>query len=303
MTYKETVRHLSAFVQEVSGKTGPKAVVDMARCIAGALAESETDAKQYQRAYRDDDIFDPTCLLGNHADVFDFVSEEYRAFCEVMLQLRPVGLGTPNAMVGEGEFMAIFCSPRVEISKKKNRGDIVVDGKTVELKGSNIRIMGGVSGMAVQRHAKEISKQYDVKPNQCSGNRIAFEPWDKNGAKKKVQHWLQQFNALGPARSCAYLNELCSVFMQCEADDFASCFDANGIFDAFCLQRVILKKLFCAMNKQWDAFTVLDGNQIKCLPNDETVFAEMVDSGRVTITGNYFRSFQNTRVGLYIRIS
>lgn len=303
MTYKETVRHLLEFVEKVSGKTGAKAVVDMARNITGALFESEIDVDEYQKAYRVDEIFDPSCLLGNHENLFDFVSPGYGEFCEIMLQLRPVGLGTPNAMVGEGEFMAIFCSPRAGLSKKSNRGDIVVDGKTIELKGSNIRIMGDVTGWQVQEHARKISGKYGVTPNACSRNRTAYEPWDKNGAKQKVQHWLQQFERLGPDRACAYLNELCGVFMRCDAADFQPCFDAKGAFDAFCLQRVILKKLFCAMEKEWDAFTVLDGSQIKCLPNDGKVFAEMVDSGRVIITGNYFRSFQNVKIGLYIEVS
>lgn len=302
MTYRETVCDLLEFVEKVSGKTGAKAVVDMARNITGALFESEIDVDEYQKAYWEDKIFDPSCLLGNHENLFDFVSPGYKGFCEIMLQLRPVGLGTPNAMVGEGEFMAIFCSPRAELSKKSNRGDIVVDGKTIEIKGSNIRIMGDVTGVQVQKHAQKISEKYGVKPNACSRNRTAFEPWDKNGAKNKVQHWLQQFERLGPDRSCAYLDELCGVFMQCETTDFLPCFDSNGVFDAFCLQRVILKKLFCAMEKEWDAFTVLDGKQIKCLPNDGKVFAEMVDSGRVIITGNYFRSFQNVKIGLYIGV-
>jgi len=302
MTYKETVRHLQEFVEKVSGKTGAKAVVDMARNITGALFESEIDVDAYQKAYREDKIFDPSCLLGDHENLFDFVSPEYQEFCEIMLQLRPVGLGTPNAMVGEGEFLAVFCSPRAELSKKSNRGDIIVDGKTIELKGASIRIMGDVTGVAVQRHAQKISAKYEVEPNSCSRNRTAFEPWDKNGAKQKVQHWLQQFERLGVERSCAYLNELCGAFMRCEEADFSPCFDAGGKFDAFCLQRVILKKLFCAMEKEWDAFTVLDGKQIKCLPNDGKIFAEMVDSGRVIITGNYFRSFQNAKIGLYIGV-
>ena len=42
-----------------------------------------------------------------------------------MFELRPMGMGTPNAAVGEGEFMALFCSPKVQIAKKKDMGDLI----------------------------------------------------------------------------------------------------------------------------------------------------------------------------------
>ena len=105
-----------------------------------------------------------------------------------MFEQRPVGLGTPNAMVGEGEFMALYTSPRVKLSKVKNTGDITVDGKAVELKGTELRFYSPmkITGKQVQTHAQTLAKKYEVIPNSTVGNRTAFEPWD-HGKSKNAQ--------------------------------------------------------------------------------------------------------------------
>jgi hypothetical protein len=300
--FKKLVEDLKPFVREVSNKTADKAIIDMARNLASALSESGIKYENYFRDYRADKIFDPGCLLKTQPNIFDSVTPDYLEFCQTMFSLRPVGLGTPNAMVGEGEFMSIFSSPRVGISKKKNCGDITVDDKTVEMKGSELRIMGKVTGKVVQKHAQSLAKIYNIKPNPAKGNRTAFEPWDPSDSLGKATHWISQFKVLGVEKSCAYLNELCSSFIICEAKDFKVCFDDKKVFKPIELQKVILKKLFAAMDKRWDAFTVIDNNKITCLDKDEKRFDKLVESGEVVVSGSYFRSFQDTNVGLYIQL-
>ena len=302
MNHKQVIVALLPFVKDVSGKSGEKAVKDMARAIAGALAEAEISVKQYKEAYHCNNIFDAGCLLGSHASIFDFVTPDYLAFCKVMFELRPIGMGTPNAAVGEGEFMSVFCSPAVKIAKMKGKGDILVNEKYVELKGSGIRIFGDVTGAELQRHAQSISKKYGVNPNTATKNRVAFEPWYKNQGGKKVSHWKEQFKVMGVDKSCRYLTELCGAFMDCSPDEFQYCFDEKDVFDVMAMERFILKKLFAAMQKEWDAFTVIDNAAVKCLHNDDDAFANMVESGDVEVTGNYFRSFQETKIGLYVKI-
>ena len=73
MNHKQTIETLLPFVKTVSGKTGEKAVRDMSREIAGALAEAEIDVGDYQNAYKNNAIFDASCLLINHANIFDSV--------------------------------------------------------------------------------------------------------------------------------------------------------------------------------------------------------------------------------------
>ncbi len=302
MKHKQTIKTLLPFVKTVSGKSGEKAVRDMSRAIAGALAESEVDIHTYQNDYKDNKIFDASCLLINHAKIFDFVKDGYLEFCKVMFALRPIGMGTPNAAVGEGEFMALFCSPDVQIAKKKDTGDLIVNGKSVELKGSGIRIFGDVTGIELQQHANKISKKYGISPNESSKDRTAFEPWYKNQGGKKVAHWKNQFSRLGVDKSCDYLNELCSFFMTCTSGEFLYCF-SDGVFDVLAMERFILKKLFASMPKKWNVFTQIDNGVIKCLTADSNAFNEMVESATIKVTANYFRSFQNEKIGLYVKIN
>ncbi len=307
MKHLDIVNELSPFVAEVSGKENHKAVIDMARAIAAALAESEVALADYVAAYKKNEIFDAACLLGNHDNIFDFAKQPYLDFCKVMFELRPIGMGTPNAAVGEGEFMALFCSPQVTLSKKKGQGDLIVNGKRVELKGNAPRIFGEISGIALQKHATEISQKYGISPNNvkggryAKGKRYAFEPWSKNAGGEKAAHWKAQFARVGVTTACNYLSELCSAFIRCEPSDFACCFD-DEVFNVQAMERLILKRLYSVMEKGWDAFTIIENQSIKCLPGEAEQFDAMVDEGRIRVTDNYFRSFQDAKIGLYFEI-
>lgn len=305
VTAKATITKLKPFVKSVSNKTADKAITDMARMLTAALAEADINVDQYLNDYKADKIFDPTCLLGNHPDIFAFVTKKYKDLARIMFEMRPVGLGTPNAMVGEGEFMALFCSPRVGISKKKNSGDLTVDGKTIELKGTQLRFFTSkkTTGKQVQAHAASIAKKYKIVPNLSMGNRQAYEPWDSGVSKKlnKTQHWISQFNTIGEAKAKQYLNELCQVFMDCTEDDFDVCF-VNGKFDVVKLQLLFVSKFFKGMEKKWDAFTQINDGKITCITEDQEAFDNLIKNGKLKIDGNYFRSFQDIPVGLYVKL-
>jgi hypothetical protein len=303
---KNLILQLKSHVKKISGKTAEKAILDMARALAGCLNESGIDYKTYISDYNNDDIFNPECFLGNHSNIFDFVKHnKYDEFCRVMFEVRPVGLGTPNAMVGEGEFMALFCSPRVGISKKKGAGDITVNGKTVELKGTSLRFMcpTKITGKQVQKHAQQIAAKYNVVPNLSKGNRTAFEPWGEGNSSKlnKINHWVSQFGNMGEEKSKKYLNELCGIFMPCTKDDFNVCF-SNGKFDYAKLQFLIVQKFFNGMEKKWDFFTQVNDGKIVCISDDQTKFNKLIIEGKLVMDGNYFRSFQDTTVGFYVKL-
>jgi hypothetical protein len=244
-------------------------------------------------------------LLGNHSDIFSFVNDKYKSLARIMFEMRPVGLGTPNAMVGEGEFMALFLSPRVGISKKKNSGDLTVDGKTIELKGTQLRFFSPMktTGKQVQTHASIIASKYKIEPNLSKGERTAYEPWDNGRSKKlnKTQHWVDQFSVIGEDASKKFLHELCKVFMDCSESDFHVCF-VNGKFDSTKLQLLIISKFFKGMEKKWDAFTQINDGKITCITDDQAAFDKLINSGKLKMDGNYFRSFQDIVVGLYVKL-
>ena len=107
-SFKEDVQIAIAFAQKVTGKTGTKALKSMARALVAACYETGVDIFEYQQDYYDDSIFEPACLLTHDSNIFEYFITEYVEFAKCMFELRPVGLGTPNAMVGEGEFLVIF---------------------------------------------------------------------------------------------------------------------------------------------------------------------------------------------------
>jgi hypothetical protein len=321
MNTKQKIQKLKRHVKNVSGKTADKAIIDMTRMLVAALSESDISIDSYLEAYESDVIFDPTCLLGNHSNIFDFVNKEYKELASIMFEMRPVGLGTPNAMVGEGEFMSLFLSPRVGISKKKNSGDLTVDGKTIELKGSQLRFFSPMktSGQAVQAHAKQVSEKFGVQPNKAGRGKNSketdYQPWGNcygtattaSGKPKKdprgiKQHWIAQFDKLGVERSCLYLEELCSVFIDCSRNDFIDCFDKDNQFDEVKFQFVLVKKMFAGMEKNWDAFTQIDNGRITCITDDIKNFNTLVDNGGIKMDGCYFRSNQPNTVGLYVKL-
>ena len=172
----------------------------------------------------------------------------------------------------------------------------------MEIKGSEIRIFDDVTGVELQQHANTISNKYGVSPNEATSGRTAFEPWYKNQGGRKVAHWKNQFAQLGISKSCDYLTELCGIFMDCEPSEFRYCFRDN-VFDVLAMEKFILKKLFVAMPKKWDAFTVIDNGGVKCLTSDNNAFDEMVEAGVIKVTANYFRSFQAVKIGLYVKIN
>lgn len=304
--FKQLTESLKPFVKKVCDKQADKALRSLCRELATALYESGISPERYLEAYHKDTIFDPSCLLGNHINLFDFVQPEFVPLCKVMFEQRPVGLGTPNAMVGEGEFMALYTSPRVKLSKVKDTGDITVDGKAVELKGTELRFYSPmkITGKQVQTHAQTLAKKYEVMPNICKDNRTAFEPWDHGNSKtlNKVSHWIQQFKKLGTEKSKQYLYELSGCFMECREEDFDVCFD-KGVFDVVKYQQLIVSKWFKGMEKNWDAFTQINESKIVSISDNQKDFDKLISTGKLKIYGNYFRSFQDIPVGLYATLS
>jgi len=295
--FKNDVLMVEDHCQLLTNKTtkhNPKAIKDLSRNLVVALHESGKTVEEYIEAYANDQIIDPSFVFNDGVLWRNYVKQGWEEFCDVMFELRPVGLGTPNAMVGEAEFMLVFGSPRVSLSKIKNTGDVVVDGKTIELKGSEMRIMGNIKGKDVQIHAKKIAAKYNFTPNNCNKGRTAFEPWSKES------HWQQQFAVSGKEKAKEFLAELCSVFIKCEPTDFDVCFVND--FSSEVLLKVILKGLWASTTKLWDSYIVIDNGKISSLDAQPLNFNKLVDENCIKVTGNYFRSFQDNNIGLYVTI-
>ncbi len=291
--YCKTLEKVEPFIRRVTNKTGDKAIHDMMRNLTGVLFESGVDIEEFISSYDKDEMFNPDCLFTDQVNVFDYIKPKYRTLAKILFSCRPIGLGTPNAMVGEGEFMCLLLSPRVGISKKKDSGDITVDDRPVEMKGEQVRIMGNITGIELQNRAEFVAKEFDIKPNEVNGGRSAYEPWGRSPAK--LSHWQKQFNTIGKNKSIDFLASL----FEKPKEIFNECFD-NDIYDATKLNKVILKMLFRDMKKKWEVFTIIESNgRITTITSDLDEFEDKVDNNKIVVTADYFRSFQNINIGLY----
>lgn len=307
---KDSIANLMPFVRKVTSKTADKAVRDVARGLYIALIESETDIDQYIKDYNDDKIIDPSCLLKNVDDWHTYIKEDkYIALCDILFQLRPVGLGTPNAMIGEGEAMFLFCSPRVKLSKTKGEGDLMVDGIKSELKGFSFRVMKKLSGDKLQELIVPIAIKYGFERNYvdargpAKSKRYAFEPWgfSKKGEAKKQDHWKAQFAKVGTKSAKDFMLEVSKLISSSfTTTDINSFFGQDGVFVVENFQKALVVKLFADGNNKWDTFTVLTDKTVRQITKDPLAFEAMIDNGELLILDNYFRSFQTTDVGYYV---
>lgn len=303
--FKEDIQIAINFAQKVTGKEGSKALKSMARALVGACHETGIDLLEYIQDYKDDSIFYPACLLTHDSYIFGYFTDDYVEFAKCMFELRPVGLGTPNAMVGEGEFLVIFASPNVWISKKKDEGDLIVfdEGKEykIELKGDGTRLFHDIKGKEFNRKVGAIAKEYELEPNDCKGKRKGFEPWALTSKKKEF--WKAAFNRIGEEEALLFLTEVCNILdSSVQIADLETCFQ-NEIFIAENLQKIFLKIFFKNQNKLWDYFTMISGEQIRCLSASPEEFNRLVDCDDIEVTGNFIRIFQDIKIGLYFGFS
>jgi len=297
--FKEDVQKAIPFVKRVVDKDASKALRSLARALVGACYETGVDLQEYIKNYEDDTIFSPGCLLLHNSNLFDYFSEEYVVFAKCMFELRPVGLGTPNAMVGEGEFLVIFSSPNVQRTKVKDEGDLLVfdEGKQykIELKGSHVRLFGELKGKEFHQKVIKIAKDYEITPNNCKGDRNGFEPW---GLSKR-QHWLEEFQRIGQETAIVFLTKVVQILdPETQFADLNICFDRERFIPENLL-KIMLKIFFAKQRRNWDYFTIISDERIRCLSSDSAEFNRSVDSDEIIVKANYIRIFQDTKIGLY----
>lgn len=298
---------IAPFLHRITKKHG-KALDDIVFNVSGCLARSGVSASRYLEAYASDGIFDATCMLRDNESITENTCPEFRAFVSYLYARRSTGLGTPTAATGEGELMLIACSPLVKISKKKDEGDLIIDGKKVELKGDGVRVFSSMPGTTYYKKNMEIGQRYGFIANPVNAGRTAFEPWKSGKNNKVANYWLEQFSVKGNEIASKFLEELmnatCSVFSK---EAIENCFD-TGVFSAPQLRREILKSFFKNTPKNWDALTSIQDGIVRSVGPDSTSFDSLVDANIIVpgankkdTEGNYFRLFNRNDLGWYYR--
>ncbi len=291
---------LAGFIQQRIKKLGDsKAIQDITRQVTHAFALTDTDVDEFIKNFHADKIFNSNVLITG-GNLFDNVTPEYTDLAKELFHIRSFGLGTPNAASGEGELMCLILSPTVSISKKKNKGDLEVNGKLLELKGWAPRLFAPVTGKQLNDFGLKLCQSMGYEPNLATKGRPTVEPWDTG---KKSQHWKQEFSKKTEALNKKFLFELMNATgAKFSHDAIARCFDGKT-FNPSKLQLEILKSFFAIQEPEWDYLTNIEGGHVAVIPNNAEEFSKMVDAGKVIPTGNFFRMFQALPVGWYYKLN
>ena len=95
-------------------------------------------------------------------NIDNYINPKWLKLAKALWRQRSVGLGTPNAASGEGELMFIFLSPKIT---KPKRGDLLINGENIEIKGEGVRVNGKISGKVFRALTLDICKKYNLTPN------------------------------------------------------------------------------------------------------------------------------------------
>lgn len=231
-------------------------------------------------------------VFKNGGNINDYINPRWLNFAKSLWRQRSVGLGTPNAASGEGELMFIFLSK--EISKPV-KGDLMIDGEVIEIKGEGVRVNAGISGKNFRLKTLQILNKYKLKPN------ISYRTKLEAVEIEKIQHqeyWSNELIKIPLYEQKMFISE----YLNCidnNKHNVEELFDINLNFDKFV--KYIVKTLYTVMIKDssFDKMVILgDGTNIKIISNDN--FNKNVDNGMINILSDYFRINQDANIAWYI---
>ncbi len=288
-------------------KTAEKALNDAATNVAVSLLEAGADFDEYFIAYQADEIFNPQVLI-NGGKLLDFVSAKWQNLFLKFYDKRSIGFGTPNAASGEGELAALCSSPRVKVSKKSGRGDLLIDGVKVELKGGGARIAHSTQGTDFKTACDKIGMAYGFAPNKVNGGRLAFEPLDIS--KSKVKQWDEALASVSAATAVSFITEIMCATGSNFTEAQVARFFKNGKLNRTLANKALVKAFFrfgCETGASWDRLTCIIDGHVYVIANNADAFDKLVDDDIVVVhgkpqgkaLGQYFRLFQRFPLSFY----
>ena len=262
--------------------------------LIASIYRSETSFEDVIKDVKNGEVIDIN-FFNKGGNIDNFIKPKWLKFAKALWRQRSVGLGTPNAASGEGELMFIFLSPDI---KKPTRGDLLIKGESIELKGEGVRVNGKITGKTFRNLTIKLCNKYGLTPNKS--NRTNLEAVEV----EKVQHedhWKSQISSLSEDMQKEFISEYLECIDSNKHD--VSCLFENGSFNFQELRKKIVKILYSSMvkDRSFDKFILLgDGTDAKILTNDTNKFNENIDNGLITISSDYFRINQDTAIGWYI---
>jgi len=241
-----------------------------------------------------DRVLDLT-FFENGGNVTDYINPKWEGFAKSLWRIRPVGLGSPNSASGEAELMFIFISPRIE---KAVKGDILIDGVNIELKGEEVRLNGKVTGNEFRRRTIKLAHKYNLKPNLSKRVKKPAVEMEKPAHQK---YWQEEIMKLELRERKNFTADFLTA-MDDEPHSVDHLFDVAYLdFDK--LRKEIVKSLYSYMIKDrlFDKMVILgDGTNSFVINNDRKKFNEMVDDNTIPLMSDYFRINHDAKIGWYI---
>ena len=244
-----------------------------------------------------DTIIDLT-LFEKGGNIDNFINEKWSTFIKVLMRQRSVGLGTPNAASGEGELMFIFSSKYIT---KPTKGDLLIFGKNIEVKGNGVRITGGIGGSSFRTKTLLVAEKFNLTPNKSKKNNLNSVEIEKSYHQ---DYWKKELTKLNLNDQKSFI----SGYLNCVNPDFNTDSDVSELFtdgeiNFELLIKKIVKLLYSSQvnDRKFDKFVILgDGSNIKILSDNIKEFSDKIDDGTIGVEKDYFRINQGAAIGWYI---
>lgn len=220
-------------------------------------------------------------------------NEKYLKFFKELSKITPTGLNTsPNACCGKYELMYRLLRPKCKQPKK---GDILDDGKIIEIKGEQVRLLGNTSGKMYESITRKIFSG-KIKGNvPHTGGLKGKEVFE---IEKYERRYEKEFQKLDVEDMKTCFNELLKELkVEGDIDAHVSRICKDDKFNQNEYKRVLLEDMFASYKKSSE-FTKLilfgDGTNVKMIETKD-------DLERISIYSDYFRINQEAKIGWYIR--
>lgn len=228
------------------------------------------------------------------------INKEYLPFMIELFECRPIGLGTPNAMCGEGELMLVLSSPKI---KKPKQNDIQIGLNVYDIKNDLPRIFGESTGKKLNEKLLKLCLD------------LGFKPIEKK-EKKTVQlvnknyienYWNHQFKTKNRLEVKKLLK---SFFLGIFPSNNTLEKEVEKIIDIVLIDNQLcwdkwIKQLIIFIYKNSEENTsnlvlMKSTGQINTIPNNFDDFEKLVLNDIIKFNVDYFRMNQNFKVGVYI---
>ena len=233
--------------------------------------------------------------LGSYLADTGLATSQLIPFFQQIADMTPIGLNSsPNACCGKYELLYRLLRPE---SSQPNRGDILDEGRLIELKGKEVRIQDtSLSGIDYLKNCNQVFQNSGFEGNSTTTAKWKDQLVFEIEKPKNKEHYRMQF-AKDPetAKKCLQDYFLANGW-NVEDGDLESLFIGPQWQQAR-LQKLTLKKMWQKYQEEKGFHQMIlfgNGSQVIILENEQAL-------DKMEIYSDYFRIGQSGHVGWYIR--